>query len=77
MKITLDYFKKEYLNFREVMCSTKYTVEQKSDALRGLLTVYVNIELKDGDDPDFATNMVDALLSEYDMRIAYEITKGL
>ncbi len=73
MIITLDYFKKEYMRFREIMCSTEHTAKQKGDALTGLLTVYMNIKLKDGDDYEIAGDMMSALLKEYNMRMAYEV----
>lgn len=44
MKIDYDYFLKEYHGFRAILGSTEYTIEQKTKAWEGLLTVYVNIE---------------------------------
>lgn len=39
MKITHEYFLDEWHKFREIMLSTKYTLEQKQDAFAGLMRV--------------------------------------
>ena len=76
MKITGDYFLKEYHAFREIMCSRKYTVEQKDKAFSGLTYVYFNI---DPNDPKLETcrSAYEALFHEFSMRQVYQITSSL
>jgi hypothetical protein len=40
--VTLTYFYEEIARFRDVMCSTNYTEEQKQRAFEGLSLVYLN-----------------------------------
>lgn len=77
MKITGDYFLKEYHVFRNIMCSLEYTVEQKDEAFKGLTLVYFNIEL---DDPklELCKLTYTALaLHEFPMRQTYQIMASL
>ena len=73
-KYTQEYLLKEYHAFRDIMCSTKYSIEQKQDAYQGLLFVYVNANLIC---EDRTIRMMDALDIEFARRISYEIIKPL
>lgn len=72
MKITGDYFLKEYHTFREIMCSLKYTIEDKDEAFKGLTFVYFNIE---SDDPklELCESAYAALTYEFPMRQACQL----
>ena len=73
MEITMDYFSSEYMKFRDIMCSKKYTPEQKLDAWGGLLTVYVNVKTDNKEDKDTLLVRMQALKREFDMRLEYEL----
>lgn len=38
-----EYFTREYLEFRRIMGSTKYTLEQKDRAFKGLTHLYLGL----------------------------------
>jgi hypothetical protein len=73
----MEYFNKEYLAYREIMGSTKYTVEQKGDAFRGLLTVYMHTKVFDKEEAETLGTTMQAISKEHGLRIAHEITKDL
>lgn len=47
--LTPEYFLKEIHGFRKIMCSREYTFEQKDNAFKGLLYVYICTENLDID----------------------------
>lgn len=74
---TKDYFVDEYTRFREVMCSTKYTLEQKNRAFGAITYVVwdVTAVLKEEGktaDADFVEKAYTALSQEWLRRSAYE-----
>jgi hypothetical protein len=44
MEINHEYFLDEFNKFREIMCSTEYSINQKQAAHHGLLRVYMNVK---------------------------------
>lgn len=71
---TLEYFMGELNSFREVMCSTQYTMEQKDRAFEALSLLYVNgYQLPKGDDEKF-TKAFMATSDEWATRAAFELT---
>lgn len=65
---TPEFFREEYMRFREIMGSTAYTMEQKQDAFSGLAMVYLNLPA--------GANMEQlwsAIVSEFDRRMVYEV----
>lgn len=48
--VTLAYYYEEVGRFRDVMCSTRYTEEQKQAAFDGLSMVYLNFHGSAGDE---------------------------
>ena len=50
-------------HFRDVMCSTKYTLENKENAFMGLAQDYLRCELTEDDDIFFVS-----ICREWDMR---------
>ena len=70
MKIDIDYFRKEYLAFRGIMCSVKYSTGQIFDALLGLLHVYLRLDCKLQDKNDAKMIMESLLQVELPRRMA-------
>ncbi len=63
---TADFFRQEYVRFREIMCSTAYSIEQKENAFRGLTMVYLNV-------PDDSCETIwGSLVNEFSRRMTYE-----
>lgn len=62
-----EHFIKTYHWFREVMCSTKYTIEQKENTFDGLATDYLRCNLNKNDIVTFK-----AICLEWEMRKVYE-----
>jgi len=77
MEVTMDYYRDEYNKFREIMCSTKYTTEQKEDAFQGMAYVYLNTKTDNDKDKDALITSFQALTIEYEMRMLYETIKEL
>lgn len=77
MQVTMDYYRDEYNKFREIMCSTKYTIKQKEDAFQGMAYVYLNTKTDNNEDKNALITSFRALTIEYEMRMLYEITKEL
>lgn len=72
MTETVEYFFKEYHNFREILCSIKYSIEQKLDAFRGLFTVYVNVKTENKEEEKKIQIAMMDLKTETDMRLGYQ-----
>jgi hypothetical protein len=72
MEITMDYYRSEYMKFRGVMCSPKYTIKQKEDAFKGVAWVYLNTKTDSEEDKDALVTSFQALTLEYEMRMLYE-----
>ena len=75
MKLDHEYFMKEWHSFREVMCSTDYSPEQKQDAWAGLLTAYIHC--KDEADRDIRQTAMEMLVVEFPLRLGLELTAKL
>jgi hypothetical protein len=69
MEIDMKYLETEACKFRGVMGDKRYTVEQCSDALKGLLTVYVNTKFQTEKEKKRAALMMDAICLEHDKRL--------
>jgi hypothetical protein len=70
----LEYFMAELQRFREVMCSTLYTMEQKDRAFEALSLLYVNgYQLPKGDDEKFSKVFMH-VSEEWATRAAFELT---
>lgn len=52
---TPEYFRQEICNFREVMGSTKYSLEQKDNAFKAITLLYFNVKDISGLDINFYT----------------------
>lgn len=73
MKIDFEYFNKEVSKFRDIMGDRRYTVEQCSDALRGLLTVYMNAKFQDEQEQKTAELMMRVITIDHDKRLALRL----
>lgn len=62
-----ELFIKSLMHFREIMCSTKYTPEQKDNAFTDLITDYFRCNLRQEDITHFQ-----AVKLEWEMRRRYE-----
>jgi len=67
-KFPREMFAVSYLHFRDVMCSNKYTLEQKDSAFEGLAEDYFRCDLEDGDVAAFV-----AATEEWSIRRGYEV----
>jgi hypothetical protein len=72
MRVDMDYYRSEYMKFRGVMCSTKYTVKQKRDAFQGMAWIYLNAKTESEEDKDFLVISFQALFAEFERRMMYE-----
>lgn len=45
--ISVEYFRGEIANFRDVMCSTSYTIAQKDLAFRAIGIMWMNLDPRD------------------------------
>lgn len=70
--IDYKYFLGEFNSFRDVMCSTKYTKEQKENALQGLMFVYIRMKPGTKEEESLAQSAIDMLMVEFPMRMQYE-----
>jgi len=76
MKITYEYMLKEILSFRQRMCSTEYTVEQKDNAFQGLLYGWSHGgKGMTDEEEDSLTTLMQAHISEWSRRRAYELIR--
>jgi len=67
-KFPRDMFVISYHHFRRVMCSNKYTLEQKDSAFESLAQDYIRCDLEDDDVTSFV-----AAAEEWAMRGGYEV----
>ena len=77
MKITHDYFLAEWHGFREIMCSTAYTPEQKFDAWGGLLSVFFACPFDDKENEESRRMCMKMLVVEFPMRMSLEASMEL
>ena len=77
MEITKEYFRKEMIKFREMMGDKRFTVEQVSKALGGLLSVYAECTLETPEDKEWAQRAMDALCLEHDKRLQLRLTHNI
>lgn len=73
MEITKEYFQKELTKFREIMGDRRFSVEDCSNALRGLLMVYINYEPENEKEKETAKNIMLATCEEHDRRLALRL----
>lgn len=71
-KFSREMFAISYSHFRKVMCSNKYTLEQKDNVFTGLAQDYIRCNLEDGDMVAFV-----ALEKEWSMRRVWEELREL
>ena len=72
-EITKDYFLKEFVEFRKIMCSRKYTIEDKLKAYKALWFIYLNLKSDiSTDDEELCKDAMNALDIEFNMRIGYQ-----
>ena len=69
MKINMKYLEAEACKFREIMRDKRYTIEQCSDALKGLLMVYGNTEFQTEKEKERAAMMMESICVEHDKRL--------
>lgn len=73
MKITKDYILNEVQTFWDIMGNREYSVEQVSNALRGLLVEYANY---DGRDKKL-DSVIALACDEHDRRLALRLKYGI
>ncbi len=69
---TSESFIEEFHGFREILCSKKYSEEQKLGAFQGLLLVYLNVS-KDDPDLQVCVDAMNMLMEEVPRRLSKEI----
>jgi len=68
-----DYWRQEYHSFREILQTTKHTVEYKEKALQGLVHVwFMTLEKVSAEDEENMNTFMTSLLSECTKRFIYE-----
>jgi hypothetical protein len=63
-----EFFLTSYHHFREVMCSTEYTIEQKDNAYGALLTDYARCKILKQDEVT-----MQSITMEWERRRVYEV----
>jgi len=71
-RITLRKFLEEMSTFREVMGSTKYTLEQKRDAFNNILILALRVETKTLEEENTVQTAIDMMAIEVPQRLFYE-----
>jgi len=74
MEVTLNYFRREYLAFREIAGSREYTTGQIWDGLQGLLYAYAHLKCKKSEKKDVDALMLSLLQVELPRRMALRET---
>jgi hypothetical protein len=70
MDYTREQYEKDLLKFRNIMCSTKFTLLQKDDALNGLINAWMETHL---DQEDSLSCLTRATMIEWTRRREYEV----
>lgn len=70
MDYTREQYEKDLLKFRGIMCSTKFTVLQKDNALNGLINAWIETRL---DQDDSLSHLTRATMIEWTRRREYEV----
>ena len=73
MKFDLKYIMNELMQFREIMCSTKFTLEQKDNAFNGLVYAYLHHNIPEGKDKEQMVVLFQATNMEWERRRLYEV----
>ena len=73
MKIDLKYLTNEIIQFRGIMCSKKFTLEQKDSAYNGLVYAYLHHEIPPGKDRETMITLFQATNIEWERRRLYEV----
>lgn len=68
-----DYFLNEWHGFREIMCSTEYTPDNKFDAWTGLLRVYFLCPFDNAENEEQRKTCMDILNAEFPLRMGLEL----
>ena len=71
-KFTLNYFRQEYTAFRDIMCSRKYSIDDKLTYWGGLIFCYVNLEKLQKEEEEQVQMSMLALQNEFNMRMGYQ-----
>lgn len=70
--ITLSRFYEEHHTFREMLCSKKYTVEQKRKAFNAIMTLALRVDAKTPEEEDAVQVAMDMMAIEVPRRLLYE-----
>lgn len=73
MKISREYMLKEINKFWEIMGDRQFTVEQVSNALRGLLATYLQCQ----EDDKLLESAIFLACEEHDRRLALRLQHGI
>lgn len=68
-----EYFLKEYTAFREIMCSTKYSFEQKTEAHERLLAIYMLVKFDNKENEKLRVHIITTIDIEFAKRMSYEL----
>lgn len=73
MLIDYDYLIKQLMLFRNIMCSTKFTVEQKDNAFNGLVYAYLHHNIPIGKNKNVIITLFEATSIEWERRRLFEV----
>lgn len=73
--VSVDYFRDELNRFREVIGSTRYTLEQKDLAFRAIGIMWLNLDAKDME-IELAQGWWEAIAQEWMMRRSWEVRRA-
>ncbi len=71
--VDMEFFKKQYHEFRAVMCDPTISIEEKQDEYEEFLHVYILVDTKTKEEKEFIITMVQALQSEFSRRMALQL----
>jgi len=73
-KVKKDYFLEEYNRFRDIMCSSVYSIDKKLEAYKGLFFVYMNLDPNQPkEDEELCQTAMTTLDMELNMRLGIQM----
>ena len=74
MTITCEKFLEEYHTFYEMLCSTKYTVDEKREAYTNIMMLSTRVKTETPEEEEQVQMVLNLMAIEVPMRLFYEET---